>query len=258
VDGPAPEFVAPFDDGRRFRDSRPVRLGDVSASGRVRLDAIARYLQDVATDDAADAGLADGWVLRRLALWIDDFPRLGTSVDLVTWCSGVSGSAAERRTTISVEGERAVEAVALWVFVGPDGRPARLDRRRFARYGASALERRVSTRLRHRDPNGALVTRPWPLRACDVDVLGHVNNAVALAALEDLLRGAGTADAPVPWWIEVEFRAPIEPDDTPVLAWVREQPGVIAAWLRCDGDVRTTARLEVSEPSTDRTYTLGL
>ena len=42
-----------------------MRLGDVDPSGRLRLDAIARYLQDVASDDAADAGLDTGWVARR-------------------------------------------------------------------------------------------------------------------------------------------------------------------------------------------------
>src|SRR3954451_11967811 len=35
-------------EGRRFVARRAVRLGDASPGGRLRLDAIARYLQDVA------------------------------------------------------------------------------------------------------------------------------------------------------------------------------------------------------------------
>ncbi|MFM2113860.1 MAG: hypothetical protein RL643_818, partial [Actinomycetota bacterium] len=31
-----------------------MRLGDVTPKGRLRLDATARYLQDIATDDALD------------------------------------------------------------------------------------------------------------------------------------------------------------------------------------------------------------
>ena len=42
--------------GRTFTGERIVRLGDVSPAGRLRLDAVARYLQDIATDDAVDAG----------------------------------------------------------------------------------------------------------------------------------------------------------------------------------------------------------
>ena len=33
---------------------------------------------------------------------------------------------------------------------------------------------------------------PWPLRTTDLDLLGHVNNAIALAAVEDsLIRDEG-------------------------------------------------------------------
>ena len=43
--------------GRRFTTTRSVRLGDVDPAGLLRLDATARYLQDVATDDADDCVL---------------------------------------------------------------------------------------------------------------------------------------------------------------------------------------------------------
>jgi acyl-ACP thioesterase len=203
---------------------------------------MARYLQDVATDDALDAGLAEGWVLRRTELRIHAFPRFRDQVDLVTWCSGIAASAAERCTTIEVDGCLAVEAVAVWAFVGPDGRPARIDGAWFAAFGVDP-GRRVSTRLRHPDPLPEAVTRPWPLRAADVDVARHVNNAVAFVALEDVLVDAGRAGAPPPWSVEVEYRAAIDPDASPVLAWSREADGTITAGLVCDGRVHTTARL---------------
>ena len=39
-----------------YQASRRVRLGDASPRGRLRLDACARYLQDIANDDSRDAG----------------------------------------------------------------------------------------------------------------------------------------------------------------------------------------------------------
>ncbi|MFA5883653.1 MAG: acyl-ACP thioesterase domain-containing protein [Acidimicrobiia bacterium] len=228
---------------RTFPGHRRVRLGDATGTARIRLDALARYLQDVATDDATDAGLADGWVLRRLALRIDEFPRFRDAVDLLTWCSGVAGSAAERCTTLHVDGRLAVDAVALWVFVGPDGRPARLDPERFAVYGTAATGRRIPTRLRHGDPPPEASARPWPLRAMDVDVLRHVNNAVSLAAVEDILRDLGADDAPVPWTVEVEYRAAIDPGDAPDLVWARDPGGALVGGLCCGGAVRTTFRV---------------
>ena len=37
--------------GRTFAAERRVRLSDIDAHGRVRLDSVARFLQDVAIDD---------------------------------------------------------------------------------------------------------------------------------------------------------------------------------------------------------------
>jgi len=222
----------------------------------LRLDAVARYLQDVATDDATDAGMPDGWVLRRLELRIDDFPGFRDRVDLVTWCSGVAASAAERRTTLAVGGRVAVAAVGLWVFVGPDGRPARLDRELFARAGIP-VERRIGTRLRHDEgpePDGpGARSVPWPLRAADVDVLRHVNNVVSFAAIEDVLRDEGLDGTAPPWTVEVEYRAAIDPGDRPVLVWARDADGGLAGALRCEGRARSTFRCAVPGPVPART-----
>lgn len=64
---------------RRFSAERTVRLGDVDPLGELRLDAVARYLQDVAGDDAVDSGLSNavGWVVRRTMIRIDRPSRVG-------------------------------------------------------------------------------------------------------------------------------------------------------------------------------------
>ena len=53
--------------GRTFRTSYRIRLSDTDADGRLRLDAVARYLQDAATDDVEETGWGAPehlWVLR--------------------------------------------------------------------------------------------------------------------------------------------------------------------------------------------------
>ena len=116
-------FVPLPETGRRVTRVRQVRLSDVTGTGRLRLDALARYLQDIAGDDVDDAGLGGAWVLRRVALAFGDLPVFRDEVTLTTFCSGTGSRWAERRTTLEVGGGARVEAVALWVFVDPAGRP---------------------------------------------------------------------------------------------------------------------------------------
>src|SRR6202790_123913 len=111
------EFVPLPDTGRRVTRVRRVRLSDVTGTGRLRLDALARYLQDIAGDDVDDAGLGGAWVLRRVALACGALPAFRDEVTLTTFCSGTGSRWAERRTTLHAGGEVRVEAVALWVFV---------------------------------------------------------------------------------------------------------------------------------------------
>ncbi len=75
----------------------------------------------------------------------------------------------------------------------------------------------MSARLQHPSavPDDA-VRRPWPLRATDFDLLGHVNNAATWSVVEDVLASRPQLRAPL--WAELEYRAAIEPGDCVELA----------------------------------------
>ena len=96
------EMVGRPIDGRTFAGSRRVRLGDCSPGGRLRLDAAARYLQDLSDDDTRDAGLAQmTWVVRRTVIDVWQFPTYLEPLDMVTWCSGIGSRWAERRVDMA-------------------------------------------------------------------------------------------------------------------------------------------------------------
>jgi acyl-ACP thioesterase len=233
------EFVPLPSRGRRVTRRRSVRLSDVTGTGRLRFDALARYLQDVASDDVDDAGVPGAWVLRRVVLALGALPVFRDEVTLTTFCSGFGSRFAERRTTVRVGERVAAETVALWVYVDEAGRPAPLRDWFFDFYGEAAGARRVRGRLRHRAPpvEGNAV-RPWPLRATDVDVLDHVNNAASWEAVEDeLWRGPSTGRIAR---AEMEYRAPVDVDDRVELCTVFDA-GLLACWLTCNGEVRTSA-----------------
>jgi acyl-ACP thioesterase len=223
---------------REFVHERRVQLGDVAASGRLRLDALARYLQDVAHDDGADGGARGRWVLRRMELAIGRLPSFEAPVRLVTSCSGAGSRWAERRTIVTGPGAE-VDARALWVHLDETGRPAPLDPSFFSTWGPDVP--RVSARLRLDGPPPGVARRPWPLRMTDVDVLGHVNNAIALAAVEDaLLREAPRRTITA---VEVEYRDPLDLDASVDLATAPDGPGDLRVWLVVGDKPVVTARI---------------
>lgn len=234
-----PAHFAPLaPDGRRVVRRRAVRLSDVTAAGRLRLDALARYLQDVAGDDVDDVGITGAWVLRRLEMAMGTLPAIRDEVELTTFCSGYGARFAERRTTVQVAGRPAVEAVALWVYVDDAGRPAPLEEWFFEHYATAAAGRRVRSRLRLAGPPAGAGRRDWPLRASDVDVLDHVNNAASCEAIEDEIRRHWSdrrlAHA------EIEYRGPVDLDE-PVELVTAPEDSILRAWLTVHGDPRTAA-----------------
>ena len=131
--------------GRTFAARRRVRLSDIDAYGRVRLDAIARFLQDVAIDDVQQTG----WGLPS-HLWFVRKILLDQEVELVTWCSAVGSIAAGRRWSVKGDVRGHVEVDSVWIHLGPDQRPARIDG--FGVYADATGGRAVSTKLELSDP----------------------------------------------------------------------------------------------------------
>jgi len=231
------ELLAAPAEGRVFTDRARAGLGDVAPSGRVRLDTIARWLQDAAFADLLDSGIPDDgvWIVRRLRLRVERFPRMHEHVAVATWCSGAGGLVAERRTTVRGDEGGLVEAVALWVHLDPSGgRPRPMPEGFEAVYGPSAAGRRVRARLRHpaEAPDGSAVA-PWRFRAADLDLADHVNNAVYWQVLEEDLAADGV---PEPFDAEIEHRAPGDVGDATILRtegmlWIADGDGEVLATL---------------------------
>ena len=237
---PATELPERPATGRVVVRTRPVRLGDVDTRGRLRLDATARYLQDIATDDVNDAGLEDtfGWVVRRTLIEVRRAAALDEQLELATFCSGSGRSWAERRTSITGDRGASIETVSLWIRIDPtSGRPTALGDEFLGTYGPSAGGRRVSSRLQLPRPPAEAERRPWPIRRVDLDPLRHVNNAVHWAIVEETL-----PDGPRRGRGEVEYLAPVDPEAPVELVTSTGDRGEVSCWLVADDAVLTAAR----------------
>jgi acyl-ACP thioesterase len=227
--------------GRRYAHTRRIRLADAGPDGSLRVDGLARYLQDVATDDWADAGFdaADVWVVRRTAVRVADggrWPRLGEQVRLVTWCGGTGPAWAERRTDVESEAGVLLETVALWVPLDAGGRPMRLGPRFAEVYGEAGGGRQVSSRVAVPPLPGGGRDEAWVVRQADLDIVGHVNNAAAWAAVAEVA-GTGVVRSAV-----VAHHHPVGREEVVALRRVPGEAG-IGIWLHVGEDVRVSAHL---------------
>jgi acyl-ACP thioesterase len=240
------EFLARHPDVRAFSQPRWPGFADCAPSGRVRLDALACWLQDVAYADVQDAGLerAAVWVVRRTRIRVNRFPRFGERFALTTFCSGIGRMWAERRTDIVAEGAPGdapadVEAVSLWVHLDAEHwRPTPLTEEEMTTYGGMPA-RRVSARLRHPAPESIDGGTSWTFRATESDIADHVNNAAYWQPLEEeLLAGSD----PERLDVEIEYRAPAQPGAHRVLGNGSYQ------WIVSDGDeLHASIRLEAGD-----------
>lgn len=176
---------------REFSLAHTVRYDECDCDGLLTPATFVRYMQELAACDAEDAGLVgDGyWVVRRSVISFATPVQVHTPLLLKTYGLGFTRITAQRgyEARLASEPETAppVCARSLWVFVDPQGRPARLP------------ERTAAIWL----PDGPVSPQPespfpaWPedtpasvpalVRFSDMDLARHLNNASAVEMLDD-------------------------------------------------------------------------
>lgn len=216
--------------------TRRVSVADADGSGRMELDAIARFLQDAGNDDTDDAELPElglAWVARRAAMEIHQPAATREQLTLTTWCSGTGSRWAERRTSVVGERGAHIEASVIWVHLDAEtGRPVRWGDEFASRYLEATAGRQVDAKLRHdKSTPDAASQLDWTFRLTDMDAFGHVNNAAYLAIAEEVL-DVGTT----PRRIEVEWRGPSVANEPLTVRWATMSDGSDQIWVRSTTD----------------------
>jgi len=229
------ELVPEPASGRVFEGAIQPGVADVTGGGRARLDAIARWLQEIARQDLEDARFQGRgvWIVRRTRIRVESFPHYDDRLSLRTFCSGIGRFSAERRTVIEGEGAR-VDTVSRWICLDPQGgRPQRFDDDFKRAYAETAAGRDANVRVRHPGPpeGAAASAEPWEFRATDLDIAGHVNNSHYWGPLEQAFLAGGE---PAGFDGEVEHREPALPGQAVLLrdgpwAWITSTKGEVHA-----------------------------
>jgi acyl-ACP thioesterase len=227
--------------GRTYAAGRRIVRADVDPQGRVRLDALARLLQDVAIDDVQETGWGTPdhlWFVRRIRIDVLEPFLEDRAVDLTTWCSGLAAIAAGRRWSLRGDRGGHAEVDSVWIHLDARQRPARIER--FGPYEEATQGRSVSTKLELPQPPAEAHAVSWSLRFSDIDLHGHLNNAVYWQAVEHVLASDdGALRGPVT--AELDYHAPIDRGDEVELVTARDQSGLLVAF-RAPNGVRAVAR----------------
>jgi acyl-ACP thioesterase len=176
---------------------------------------------------------------------------LGEQLELTTWGSALGSRWAERRTSITGSRGGRIETAALWIHVDVEtGRPLRHSDAFLAAYEEAVAGRTISSRLVHPDPpSGTALDRgpAWHVRRSDLDVLGHVNNAVYWAVVEESFDIE--AKSQLPFRAELEYRGGLDGDSTATVLVLGESLWITSGITSGD-DVVATALVGYLDPST--------
>ncbi|GAB08446.1 hypothetical protein GOARA_011_00620 [Gordonia araii NBRC 100433] len=231
-----------------------VRGSDIDGRMRVRLDGIARYLQNIGEDMIEDSGFFDSdpfWILRRTVIEVREPLSWPGDARVERWCSATSSRWVSMRQRVTGlpeaspfnPGDRPaglVETESFCIKINDQGLPSRISDEALEALSRGVDEQRLRWRaMNPAEPGEGTVEGPgFRLRATDLDQFKHVNNTVYWQVAEEVL-------ATRPELLEAPYRAVIEflrpvPPDTQVRVLRTDVDDGFDLWLLLPDDAVAT------------------
>jgi acyl-ACP thioesterase len=205
--------LMPVPDGHPdvFNREWPLRVGDIDRTGRLRLDAAARHIQDIGQDQLREMGFEDThplWIVRRTMVDLIRPIEFQDLLRLRRWCSGTSNRWCEMRVRIDGRKGGLVESEAFWININRDTQmPSRIaDDFLAGLHKTTSVDRlRWKGYLKPGSRDDAVEIHEFPVRVTDIDLFDHMNNSVYWSVIEDYLAShSDLLDRPLRTTIEHE------------------------------------------------------
>ncbi|OBF17349.1 hypothetical protein A5725_23510 [Mycobacterium kubicae] len=223
------------------------RLGtfDIDEHMGLRLDAVARYIQEVGAEHLADAGLAEvhpHWVVLRTVIDVLKPIELPSDITFRRWCAGLSTRWCSMRVQLQGSCGGRVETEGFWLCVNKDTlTPSRLSEDCLVRFGSTTENHRLKWRPWLPGPLLHGSETPFPLRRTDIDPFEHVNNTVYWQGVYEILSQVPELKH-TPYRAVVEYRSPIKFGE-PVRIHSEQCGDIVRMQFAVHGDVRAAALL---------------
>jgi acyl-ACP thioesterase len=197
----------------------PLRVADIDPTGRLRLDAACRHIQDIGQDQLRELGFQEThplWIVRRTMVDLIRPIEFEDMLRLRRWCSGTSNRWCEMRVRVDGRKGGLIESEAFWININRETQgPARIaddfieglrrttdvDRLRFKAY-LKPLPRETADQIRE-----------FPVRFTDIDLFDHMNNSVYWSVVEDYLSATTPELLRGPTRVTIEHEAPVSLGD---------------------------------------------
>lgn len=164
-----------------------VRYSEADHTEHLTLTGVVNYFQDCSTFQSEDIGLGidflkshqRGWVLSSWQIVVNRYPKIGEAIEVGTWPTSFQGLYGTRNFVMKdEEGEMLAYANSVWVFMDvKKGRPTKPAEEEIQAYRLEPeLEMDYASRKITLPENWENLPE-FPVRKCQIDTNGHVNNS---------------------------------------------------------------------------------
>src|ERR1700712_4494685 len=162
------------DTGYVYRTSWPVTTSDIDEHLHLRLDGVARYIQEVGAENLVDAGEAEAhphWIVNRTVIDVIEAIEWPNDVTFRRWCSALSTRWCTMRVQlVGSEGGR-IETEGFWIAMNKDTlTPSRVSDTLTEKFASTTEEHRLKWRPWLENPHDADMITPFALRRTDIDI----------------------------------------------------------------------------------------
>jgi acyl-ACP thioesterase len=192
----------------------PLRVADIDATGRLRLDAATRHIQDIGQDQLRELGFEEThplWIVRRTMVDLIRPIEFQDMLRLRRWCSGTSNRWCEMRVRVDGRKGGLIESEAFWININRDTEmPSRIadDFLEGLRRTTDVDRLKWKAYLKPGSRDTAKQIGEYPVRFTDIDLFDHMNNSVYWSVVEDYL-SATPEQLRGPIRVTLEHEAPV-------------------------------------------------
>lgn len=228
--------------GYVYRTGWRLATTDIDEQMRLRLDGVARYIQEVGAEHLAHAQLAEvhpHWIVLRTVIDVIEPIELPNQITFHRWCSALSTRWCNMRVRLDGSEGGRIDTEGFWLCVNKDTlTPSRLADDCFMRFASTTDDHRLRWRpWLTEQPRNATHT-PFPLRRTDIDLFEHVNNTIYWHGVHEII--SQVPDLTAPYRAVLEYRSPIKFGESVTIHSERRDGAVLMHFV-VGGDVRAAA-----------------